>query len=249
MMRLDTAWQSEALAMTFLENVRGGIPYAADQLDIMLRLIAANPLPVRSFADLGCGSGVLARAVLDRYPTARGTLVDFSEPMLAAAREQLREHAAQLDFVRADLAARVMWQDVRGPSDVIVSGFAIHHLPDIRKRELYREIYGNLNPGGMFVNIEHVASPSDWGENNFDELMIDWLYAFNMRRGSGKTRDQVAAEHVHRPDKVANILAPVELQCAWLREIGYEEVDCYFKVFELAVFGGRRPKPVDGRGS
>jgi len=46
---------------------------------------------------------------------------------------------------------------------------------------------------------------------------------------------------LHRPDKAANILAPVETQCRWLRRIGFVEVDCYFKHFELAVFGGRRP--------
>ena len=39
-----------------------------------------------------------------------------------------------------------------------------------------------------------------------------------------------------------NILAPVGDQCDWLREIGFEDVDCYFKIFELAVFGGRKPK-------
>lgn len=39
-----------------------------------------------------------------------------------------------------------------------------------------------------------------------------------------------------------NIRAPVEDQCDWLREIGYEGVDCYFKIFEPAVFGGRKPE-------
>jgi tRNA (cmo5U34)-methyltransferase len=34
--------------------------------------------------------------------------------------------------------------------------------------------------------------------------------------------------------------APVERQCEWLRDVGYADVDCFFKVFELAVFGGRR---------
>jgi len=52
----------------------------------------------------------------------------------------------------------------------------------------------------------------------------------------------LAQEFYNRPDKEANILAPVELQCNWLRKIGFEDVDCYFKIFELAVFGGRRPK-------
>jgi hypothetical protein len=51
----------------------------------------------------------------------------------------------------------------------------------------------------------------------------------------------VARHYYDRPDKSANILAPVERQCTWLREIGFTDVDCYLKVFELAVFGGRRP--------
>ena len=32
-----------------------------------------------------------------------------------------------------------------------------------------------------------------------------------------------------------------EFVTGWLREIGYEEVDCYFRIYELAVFAGRRP--------
>jgi tRNA (cmo5U34)-methyltransferase len=66
-------------------------------------------------------------------------------------------------------------------------------------------------------------------------------HAFHVDRGSTKRREEVADEFVHRPDKQANILAPVEHQCAWLHEIGYVDVDCHFKSFELAVFGGRRP--------
>ena len=123
----------------------------------------------------------------------------------------------------------------------MVSGFAIHHLPHSRKQQLYREIFDLLRPGGVFVNIEHVASQSDRDAAIFDEYLIDSLYAFHTRSGSGKSRAQVADEHVHRPDKDANILAPVEVQCAWLRDIGYQDVDCYLKIFELAVFAGRRP--------
>ena len=79
-----------------------------------------------------------------------------------------------------------------------------------------------------------------WVELQADELLIDSLYAFHQKNGSDKTRAQVANEFVYRPDKVANILAPVETQCAWLREIGFQDVDCFFKAFELCVFGGRK---------
>jgi tRNA (cmo5U34)-methyltransferase len=67
------------------------------------------------------------------------------------------------------------------------------------------------------------------------------LTAHTRRRGGHKSRAQIASDYVRRPDKSANILASVEDQCTWLRTIGFLDVDCYFKVFELAVFGGRRP--------
>src|SRR5680860_517145 len=81
----DDVWKSADLVRTFLEGVRGGIPYATDQNQVMLRVIAGAGIPVRRFLDLGCGAGALAAAVLTRFPDAEAVLVDFSEPMLDAA--------------------------------------------------------------------------------------------------------------------------------------------------------------------
>lgn len=240
----DTVWKSDAVVNIFLESVRGGIPFADTQIDILLRLMEARGEPVEGFADLGCGNGILASATLARHPHARGVLVDFSEPMLEQARLHLSAHSSQLRFVSADLG-KPPWVNVvrdQAPLDVILSGFAIHHQPDERKRELYQEIFSLLKPGGLFVNIEHVASATPWLESIFDEHFIDTLHAFHTRRGSDRSRTDIASQYYYRPDKAANILAPVETQCQWLREIGFQDVDCYFKVFELAVFGGRRPK-------
>ena len=125
--------------------------------------------------------------------------------------------------------------------DVVVSGYSIHHQPNGRKREIYAEIYELLTPGGIFINVEHVASASKWVEKQFDELFVDALHRYSQAQNLGKSRDDMAQEFYYRPDKVANILAPVADQCAWLRAIGFEHVDVYLKIFELAVFGGVKP--------
>ncbi len=242
--RSDEVWKSPALAKKFLEVVRGGIPLAAEQIRVMLRLIAAQPKPVKTFLDLGCGNGILASAILSQFPKAKGLLADFSDTMLDAARVDLKEHSGNLSFRKIDYAEPQWVHAVSdfAPFDVIVSGFSIHHQPDKRKKRIYKEIYGLLKSPGLFVHIEHVSSPTKWVESVWDEYMIDSVYTSLVKRGKKISRQYVADKHYKRPDKDANILASVEDQCEWLREIGFKDVDCYLKIFELTVFGGRKRK-------
>ncbi len=230
-------WQTNTLVHTYLTGVRGAIPHANEQIEVMLRLIRAANAPVNRFLDLGCGDGILGRAILQQYPQAQGVFVDFSEPMLAAARERLGDEG-DTAVILADYGEPGWTKNLNGPFDVVVSGYSIHHQPDARKREIYAEIYDLLRPGGVFINVEHVASADAWVESVFQDLFVDRLYAFQQANGSTMSREEVDRTFYSRPDKDANILAPVEEQCRWLRAIGFAHVDCYLKIFELAVFGG-----------
>ena len=78
------------------------------------------------------------------------------------------------------------------------------------------------------------------GNPGFNEAMAEHLYMRRCERGEDVTPEKVKRDFLERPDRAANILAPVEAQCEWLREIGFVEVDCFWKYFELAIFGGLR---------
>jgi tRNA (cmo5U34)-methyltransferase len=236
----DVVWQSAQVAYNFLDNVRGGIPLSGEQIDVMLRVIRKARPQVENFLDLGCGDGIMGRAVLSQYPDAQGVFVDFSEPMIEAAKQKTDGNHS---FIVQDYGDKDWLKSVElaAPFDVIVSGFSIHHQPDERKKTLYTELFHLLKPGGVFMNLEHVAPEDVWGEDLFSELMIDTIHAFSQRTGTNKSREQVADEFNSREDKAANILAPLETQCAWLRDVGFIHVDCYLKIFELALFGGQHP--------
>ncbi|MBW4620467.1 MAG: class I SAM-dependent methyltransferase [Cyanosarcina radialis HA8281-LM2] len=241
MIRKDVVWQQAELSQVFLEGVRGAIPLAKEQIAVMLKIMQMARSPIENFLDLGCGDGILGRAILSKYPDAKGIFLDFSEPMIEAAKSKL-DRSDRIEFIIADFG-RTEWVEAladKYPFDAIVSGFAIHHQSDERKKEIYAEIYNLLKPGGIFLNLEHVASASPWLEKVSDELFVDSLYEFHQTKGSELSKEAIAHSYYHRPDKAANILAPVELQCDWLREIGFINVDCYFKIFELALFGGMR---------
>ncbi len=237
----DHIWQKHQVAQNFLDGVRGAIPLATIQIECLLRLIAQAQTTVRTFLDLGCGDGILARAIARTYPTAQGVGLDFSETMLETASTRSEEFT-NLQFICADFGNPDWLKSIDQLTkfDVIVSGFAIHHQTNQRKRQIYQEIYDCLNEKGIFLNLEHVASHSKFGEENFDQLFVDSLYQFHQQQGSQQSREEIDRQYYSRADKTANILAPVELQCQWLRKIGYQDVDCYFKIFEIALFGGRK---------
>lgn len=236
-------WKDSDLSRHFLKNIRSAVPKSDEQLEVMLRVIEGALPDVKNFLDLGCGDGLLGRLILSKHPNAQGLLLDLSEQMLDDARLMCKDYSGRTMFILEDLNRKTWTDNIRkdSPFDIIVSGFAIHHLTDRRKKELYKEIFALLRPGGIFLNIEHVSSSTDWVESVWDNLFIDSLYDFHKEATPGKSRKEVASSYHNRLDKEANILAPVEAQCRWLRNSGYVDVDCYFKLFELAVFGGRRP--------
>ena len=243
MTRADKLWRAEGLAARYVDGVRGAIPLADEQIAVMLRLIDWARPEAASVLDLGCGDGILGRAVLDAFPNARCVFADFSDAMLEFARDRLAGASDRAALVKADYGEAGWVDAVRGhaPFDVVISGFSIHHQPDERKRAVYGEIFDLLTPGGLFLNVEHVASATPRVEALFNDIFIDALHAFHRASGSDETREAIATTYYNRPDKAANILAPVEDQCGWLRDLGYADVDCFLKYFELAVFGGRRP--------
>ena len=75
----------------------------------------------------------------------------------------------------------------------------------------------------------------------------DVLVWRRQEHGETVSLEEVRTEYVSRPDRADNILALVEDQCGWLREIGFQDVDCFWKYFELAIFGGCRHEAVASR--
>lgn len=243
-MRTDQIWQNRTVAENFLTGVRGAIPFATEQINIALRVLDQLSIPIQHVADLGCGDGTIAHAILTHYPDAHVTAIDFSEPMLEQAAQRLQPFGDRATLIQADLYTSD-WQasldkQTVGTFDAVLSGYCIHHLPDDRKQALYREIFHQLRSGGCFLNIEHVASASPWIEALFNDTLVDSIYHWHQTQGDRRSREEIGQTFVYREDKKANILAPVEVQCEWLRAIGFQQVDCFFKFFELAVFGGIR---------
>ena len=205
-------WQSPQHASAYLERA-DQVPYRQAGEAVLLEEL---PPGVSRVLDLGCGDGRLLDLVLRARPQAAGVALDFSPHML----DRLRGRFA--GSPRVEIVPHNLDQPLPalGSFDAVVSSFAIHHLEHDRKRHLYEEIWRLLTPGGVFCNLEHVASASDYGHARFLEAM------------------GTAPED----EDPSNKLLDVETQLAWLRELGFADVDCYWKWRELALLVGRKDR-------
>ena len=241
MTKVKSSWEIEENAKYFLESERGAVPGSDLQLEIMASIIqqwCPNP---SNLLDLGCGDGILGRFMITCFPGVSAVFVDFSDPMLDAVRASLA-HVSNSTILKADFST-YKWLEVLEPYkpfDVIISGFAIHHQPDDRKKEIYAEIYDLLIQDGIFLNLEHVKSYSPEVSSLFEEYYIEHLHNFQLKSNPDTSKEIVADGFRNRPDKDEDQLAPVETQCEWLRELGFKDVDCFFKQFEIGLFGGRK---------
>jgi tRNA (cmo5U34)-methyltransferase len=231
-----TFWQRPEIAESFTSDRRHLIPLIEGQDEVVERLLTRGKRRVGRFLDLGAGGGAFAELVMETHPGATGVLVDFSEPMAATAKQRLEPHAQRWEYVLADLSDPAWVQALPdGSYDAVVSAFCIHHLPDDRKRELYAEAYNLLQPHGLFLNWEHVSA-AGLGHGMLEEWMVERLLAVERTRPNPRPDEEVLRHYFDASE--ADILASPQDQCEWLRDVGFVDVDVFFQIPEIAIFGG-----------
>jgi tRNA (cmo5U34)-methyltransferase len=212
-------WTSSEHVLEYL-RIADTLPHRTEGEATLLEFI---PLAAKRILDIGSGDGrLLSLAKADR-PQTDFVALDFSPAMLEALHRKFDSHA-RVKIVTHDFSNPLPHL---GEFDAVISSFAIHHVRHERKRSLYAEIYELLAPGGTFLNLEHVSSPTE-------RLHLQFLMAFGIP-----------------PEKEdpSNKLLDVEQQLAWLREIGYVDVDCHWKWRELALLGGIKGNSRAGSGA
>ncbi|HKV23323.1 MAG TPA: class I SAM-dependent methyltransferase [Candidatus Acidoferrum sp.] len=202
-------WPSAQHALDYLRRA-DSIPHRVEGEAALLEFLPANPARV---LDIGSGGGRLLALIKSARPGARFVALDFSPTMLETL-GKLFAREPNVEIVAHNFEEKL---PPLADFDVVVSSFAIHHVPHARKRSLYHEIFGILSPGGVFCNLEHVDSPTP-------QLHAEFLRAISCE-----------------DEDPSNKLLYLETQVRWLRECGFVQVDCHWKWRELAFFAGVRP--------
>jgi tRNA (cmo5U34)-methyltransferase len=211
-------------------QIRRAIPFYDEALELLVAVLARTAGTPQRILDLGVGTGNLAGLLLRAFPDARLTGIDIVPEFLEIAGRRLLEFGDRVELIDADIASYEFPDDL----DVVVTAFVFHHAEDATKWRIYEQIYAALNVGGCMANADFVDSASPLCSRVFDDLRV----AYTARK-RGLSEERIRVEHfehrkLERP-------TPIETQVEWLRNIGFADVECYWKYLNLAIFGGLKP--------
>lgn len=137
---------------------------SADWADAITRLLDPEG---RRIADVGCGGGIYTEAWLDLGAKAAFG-VDFSEQMVAAATQRLKDRP-QASISQGDACATGL---PAGSVDVVFERALIHHLKDYRG--CFAEARRLLAPDGMFLIQDR--TPADVEAPASDEHLRGYFF-------------------------------------------------------------------------
>jgi SAM-dependent methyltransferase len=132
-------------------------PERLELFEVFLSELTSRVPPDGCVVEVGIGPGFLAEHLLRAMPEIRYCGVDFSDPMLANARQRLMPYSARVAYVQADLVKDRWWTDIPVPVNAIVSTWALH---DLGSQENVEVVYAScarvLQGGGMLLNGDFI---------------------------------------------------------------------------------------------
>ena len=241
-----TAWSEEDSAI-----YRAIAAVAVPRRDeMMAALVAASPFapdePIK-ILELGSGEGLLAAALLDRFPSASLTALDGSASMRSETGARLARFGERARVAAFELPTLDWWDRMFGV-DLIVSSLALHHLNDAKKQYLYKAAAERMSPRGALlvadlVEPQHPAARPA-AADRWDVLARQQAESAGAPGLYQRFLDE-RWNHFRFPD-AADQPAALMHHLVWLRHAGFATVDCVWMDAGHAVFGGFKQAAASG---
>ena len=230
----DSRWADSEFVQEYTETADDVIPNRDQMATIALSLYRYFVVDRRrpKVLDLGCGDGRLTEALLKADETVDVTALDASATMLAGAERRLAG-VERVRFVEATFQEVVAKDLLPEPFDCVLSFLSIHHVDTQEKVTLFQYLYDRLTPGGLFVNADPIRPVSPALEAWSLVLWRQWAQIHLVEKRNRQP------ELI--PERLGETLDPLALQMQTLEQVGFQEVECYYKHGMFAMFGGQRP--------
>ena len=239
---LEATWGDKKFIEDWATKESWQAPIRDVQVEMALRMIP-QPMdaPIRVL-DIGAGYGAMAAAVLHDRVKATAICLDASDAMLKLGAEKNPGLKDRISFVQGSLETPDWLKSVHESFDVVISSRALHHFTENqRRRYIFKEVYDLVRAGGCFINADNVRATTKSLTERYRSARDEYLDR-RVRQASGGKTNLVAAKAAspssyHGPHNNGYL----EEELAWLREAGFQDVDCFWKFTTTVVYGGFKP--------
>ncbi len=236
---------SEGDSETFLDLGEIFVPMRAEQTEALLQLIPARTNEVFTIVELAAGEGILARAILERFPACHYIALDGSARMrerMAHTLSAFRDRLTILPFLLEEHSWRTA---LPSPLRCVVSSLCVHHLPDAEKQTLFSDMAQRLEPDGALL-LADIIKPATARVATLFALQYDAI----VQAQSITIRGDLSAYEQYQQlewnyftydyNDPASYDKPSLLsdQLRWLREAGFAHADCFWLQAGHAIYGG-----------
>jgi len=223
--RAGHVWKDVGRVQEYLQQTERETEETAQVHGVLTALIPFPQDAAIRVLDIGSGHGVLAASVLDAYPNAQAIGLDLSEAMMEEGRKRMARFGDRFRYHVGEFSDGTLPKDLEGAFDVVMSSRAIHHITAEAKQRLFAEIHGRLNQGGCFLDIDNMRPRDEVLRDRYAEIRDP------VRAAAQRERRRMGGGGREHSD-------PVPEQLAWLRQAGFQHVDCFWKKLDRAMIGG-----------
>ncbi len=204
------------------EHIINVLPYYREYHDQIIDLVRTMGIRDPEWLDTGCGTGTLARRVLDDRSDVKFTLCDPSEKMLAEAKEKLS--GADIRYFNISSQQLLFESEF----DVVTAVQSHHYLQPEERKEAVLRCYHALRENGVFVTFENIRMSSE----ESDAIALSRWKQFLADHGNSKEDVQM---HINRRG-VEVFPITTEEHIKLLRECGFRSVDLLWTSYLQAGF-------------
>jgi tRNA (cmo5U34)-methyltransferase len=182
---------------------------------------------ISTLIELACGTGFFTRFIAEKFKNLDIVAFDGSMEMIDEAKKDNK--LKKITFIYS-LFSDIPWQNLSNQPNVVFSAFAIHHIQDEDKWELYQKIYDSLTNPGAFILFDVFKT----GESISDQI-LEYLCCYDIKRGyekiTGKFIDIDKIIETDRINKIkeGDVEGTFNDHMDHLKDIGFSNVTWLFQ--------------------
>ncbi len=204
------------------EKIINVLPYYREYHGQIIDLVRNMGFKDPDWLDTGCGTGTLARRVLEDRDDVKFTLCDPSEKMLAEAKEKL----AGRDIRFFNISSQQI--GFESEFDVVTAVQSHHYLQPEERKDAVEKCYRALRNNGVFIAFENIRMSAD---NSESIALARWAQFLT---DHGNSPEDVQMQLDRRGTEVFPIT--IEEHIRLLRESGFNSVDVLWTSYLQAGF-------------